>query len=124
LTDDADAIAQKIRKARTDPNPLPESKDGLAGRPEAENLINIYAALADHTVETVIQEYAGAQFSVFKNALADLAVAKLTPIAKRDARPASDPAEIDRVLKSGAGRAAAIAAPVMAEVRRLVGLFG
>ncbi len=124
LTDDADAIAQKIRKARTDPNPLPESKDGLAGRPEAENLINIYAALADHTVETVIQEYAGAQFSVFKNALADLAVAKLTPIAKEMRALLSDPAEIDRVLKSGAGRAASIAAPVMAEVRRLVGFVG
>jgi tryptophanyl-tRNA synthetase len=124
LTDDADAIAQKIRKARTDPNPLPESKDGLAGRPEAENLINIYAALADHTVETVVQEYAGAQFSVFKNALADLAVAKLTPIAKAMRALLSDPAEIDRVLKSGAGRAAAIAAPVMTEVRRLVGFVG
>jgi tryptophanyl-tRNA synthetase len=124
LTDDADAIAQKIRKARTDSNPLPESKEGLAGRPEAENLINIYAALADHTVETVVQEYAGAQFSVFKNALADLAVAKLTPIAKEMRALLSDPAEIDRVLKSGAGRAAAIAAPVMTEVRRLVGFVG
>jgi tryptophanyl-tRNA synthetase len=124
LTDDADAIAQKIRKARTDSNPLPESKEGLAGRPEAENLINIYAALADHTVETVVQEYAGAQFSVFKNALADLAVAKLTPIAKEMRALLSDPAEIDRILKSGAGRAAAIAAPVMTEVRRLVGFVG
>jgi len=124
LTDDADAIAQKIRKARTDSNPLPESKEGLAGRPEAENLINIYAALADHTVETVVQEYAGAQFSLFKNALADLAVAKLTPIAKEMRALLSDPAEIDRVLKSGAGRAAAIAAPVMTEVRRLVGFVG
>jgi tryptophanyl-tRNA synthetase len=124
LTDDADTIAQKIRKARTDPNPLPESAEGLSGRPEAGNLINIYAALADHTPATVIGEFAGAQFSVFKNALADLAVAKLTPIAKEMRSLLSDPAEIDRVLQNGAGRAAAIAAPVMAEVRRLVGFVG
>jgi tryptophanyl-tRNA synthetase len=121
LTDDADAIAQKIRKARTDPNPMPGDPKELAGRPEAENLINIYAALADHTPETVIAEFAGAQFSVFKNALADLAVAKLTPIAEDMGRLLADPAEIDRVLKSGSARAMAIAAPVMSEVRRLVG---
>jgi tryptophanyl-tRNA synthetase len=121
LTDDADAIAQKIRKARTDPNPMPANPDELKGRPEAENLINIYAALADHSPETVIGEFAGAQFSVFKNALADLAVAKLTPIAGEMRRLLSDPAEIDRVLKSGAARAVAIAGPVMTEVRRLVG---
>jgi len=83
LTDDADAISQKIRKARTDPHPMPANPEELKGRPEAENLINIYAALADHPPETVIGEFSGAQFSVFKNALADLAVAKLTPIAKR-----------------------------------------
>ena len=124
LTDDADTIAQKIRKARTDPEPLPATKDGLAGRAEAENLINIYAALAEHTPETVIAEFAGAQFSVFKNALADLAVAKLTPIAKEMRMLLNDPAEIDRILKSGAERAAAIAAPVMADVRRLVGFVG
>jgi tryptophanyl-tRNA synthetase len=121
LTDDADAIAQKIRKARTDPNPMPAIPDDLKGRPEAENLINIYAALSDHTPETVIGEFAGAQFSVFKNALADLAVAKLTPIAAEMQRLLSDPAEIDRVLKAGSDRALAIAAPVMSEVRRLVG---
>jgi tryptophanyl-tRNA synthetase len=124
LTDDADAIAQKIRKARTDPNPLPESKDGLKDRPEAENLINIYAALAEHTPDGVIGEFAGAQFSVFKNALADLAVAKLTPIAAEMRKLLADPAEIDRILNAGADRAAAIAAPVMAEVRRLVGFVG
>ncbi len=124
LTDDADTIAQKIRKARTDPEPLPDKLEGLASRPEAQNLINIYAALADHTPETVVSEFAGAQFSVFKNALADLAVAKLTPIAKEMRSLLADPAEIDRVLKNGAGRAAAIAAPVMAEVRRLVGFVG
>jgi tryptophanyl-tRNA synthetase len=124
LTDDADTIAQKIRKARTDPHPLPDKPDGLAGRPEAENLINIYAALSDHTPAIVIDEFAGAQFSVFKNALADLAVAKLTPIAKEMRNLLSDPGEIDRLLTAGAARAAAIAAPIMAEVRRLVGFVG
>jgi tryptophanyl-tRNA synthetase len=124
LTDDADAIAQKIRKARTDPNPLPDNLKALAGRPEAENLINIYAGLADHTPEIVIGEYAGAQFSTFKNALADLAVAKLTPIAAEMRKLLGDPGEIDAILKSGAARATAIAAPIMAEVRRLVGFVG
>src|SRR6266849_3036271 len=124
LTDDADAIAQKIRKARTDPHPMPGNKDELKDRPEAENLINIYAALADHTPETVIGEYAGAQFSTFKNALADLAVAKLTPIAGEMRKLLADPAEIDRVLKSGTERALAIAMPIMNEVRRLVGFVG
>ncbi|HYM19067.1 MAG TPA: tryptophan--tRNA ligase [Micropepsaceae bacterium] len=121
LTDDADAIAQKIRKARTDPNPMPANPDELKGRPEAENLINIYAALADHSPNMVIGEFAGAQFSVFKNALADLAVAKLTPIADEMRRLLSDEAEIDRVLKTGSARALAIAGPVMSEVRKLVG---
>jgi len=124
LTDDADAIAQKIRKARTDPNPMPGSKDELKGRPEAENLINIYAGLAEHTPDMVIAEYAGAQFSVFKNALADLSVAKLTPIADEMRKLLADPAEIDAILKAGAARAMAIANPVMAEVRRLVGFVG
>ncbi|HEX3487457.1 MAG TPA: tryptophan--tRNA ligase [Micropepsaceae bacterium] len=124
LTDDADMIAQKIRKARTDPLPMPGSVEELKDRPEAENLINIYAGLADHSPEVAISEYAGAQFSVFKNALADLAVAKLTPIATEMRRLLGDPAEIDNILKSGAARASEIAAPVMAEVRRLVGFVG
>jgi tryptophanyl-tRNA synthetase len=124
LTDDADTISQKIRKARTDPHPLPDKLEGLSGRPEAENLVNIYAALADHAPATVINEFAGAQFSVFKNALADLAVAKLTPIAKEMRNLLADPGEIDRLLAAGAARAAAVAAPVMAEVRRLVGFVG
>jgi tryptophanyl-tRNA synthetase len=124
LTDDADAIAQKIRKARTDPHPMPGNKDELKDRPEAENLINIYAGLADHTPETVMAEYAGAQFSTFKDALADLAVAKLTPIAGEMRKLLADTAEIDRVLKSGSERALAIAAPIMSEVRRLAGFVG
>ena len=124
LTDDSDTIVQKIRKARTDPHPMPGEAKELAGRPEAENLINIYAALADHTPEIVIGEYAGAQFSTFKNALADLAVAKLTPIAGEMRELLADPAEIDRVLKSGTERALTIAAPIISEVRRLVGFVG
>jgi tryptophanyl-tRNA synthetase len=124
LTDDADAITQKIRKARTDPEPLPSEVKGLEGRAEAENLVNIYAALADSTAESVLVEYGGAQFSGFKNALADLAVAKLNPLAAEMRRLLSDPAEIDRILKDGARRADAVATPVMQEVRRLVGFVG
>jgi tryptophanyl-tRNA synthetase len=124
LTDDADAIAQKIRKAKTDPHPLPTSKKDLDGRPEAENLINIYAALADNTQESVIAQFAGQQFSAFKNALADLAVAKLSPIQQEMRRLLGDPAEIDRILHRGSEKARTIAAPVMGEVRRLVGFVG
>ena len=124
LTDDADAISQKIRKARTDPEPLPDSLEGLKGRAEAENLVNIFAALADTTPEAALAPFAGAQFSGFKNALADLAVAKLTPLAGEMRRLLNDPAEIDRILKDGADRARAITVPVMQEVRRLVGFVG
>jgi len=124
LTDDADTIAKKIRKATTDPNPLPDSKDVLAGRPEAENLLSIYAALSDRKVEEVITEFAGQQFSGFKNALADLTIAKIEPITAKMRALLADPAEIDRVLKDGSQKARAIAAPVMAEVKRKVGFIG
>ena len=123
LTDDADAIANKIRRAKTDPNPLPENKDGLAGRPEAENLLSIYAALADRKLEEVIPEFAGRQFSEFKNALAELTVAKLSPISAEMRRLMADPAEIDRVLHDGAARARAIATPIVAETKKLVGFI-
>jgi tryptophanyl-tRNA synthetase len=123
LTDDADAIANKIRRARTDPNPLPHSKDELKDRPEAENLLNIYAALADQDRDAVIREFAGSQFSDFKQKLADLTVAKIAPVTKEMRRLLADPAEIDRTLKNGAECARAIAAPVMAEVRKLVGFI-
>jgi tryptophanyl-tRNA synthetase len=123
LTDDADAIANKIRRARTDPNPLPYSKEELKDRPEAENLLNIYAALADQDRDQVIREFAGAQFSDFKQKLADLTVAKIAPVTGEMRRLLADPAEIDRTLKSGAQRARALAAPVMAEVRQLVGFI-
>ena len=121
LTDDADTIAQKIRKARTDPNPLPDSSKGLKDRPEAENLVNIYAALSDQSLDATIARFAGQQFSGFKNELAELAVAKLNPIAAEMRRLLADPAEIDRTLSAGAEKARAIAGPVMDEVKQIVG---
>jgi tryptophanyl-tRNA synthetase len=124
LTDSAETIAQKIRRAKTDPHPLPEDKKGFEGRPEAENLVNIYAALSDATQANVLAQYGGKQFSEFKNALADLTVAKVAPIADEMRRLLADEAEIDRILKDGAARARAIAAPIMAEVKRVVGFVG
>ncbi len=123
LADDADAIAQKIRKAKTDPEPLPETVEGLEGRPEAANLVGIYAALSDQTKEQVIAAHAGAQFGAFKPALADLAVEKLTPIGREMRRLLDDLPEIDRILGDGAERASAIAEPVLRETYDLVGLL-
>ncbi len=123
LTDDADQIAAKIRKAKTDPEPLPESIEGLRDRPEARNLVNIYAALAGHTVEQVIGDFAGAQFGTFKPALADLAVAKLSPITTEMNRLMKDPAEIDRILGKGADRAEAIARPIVDKVYDILGMI-
>jgi len=122
MTDDADAIAKKIRKARTDPEPLPDTLEGLKDRPEARNLVNIYAALADQTPEAVIAEHAGAQFGQFKPALADLAVAKLSPISAEMARLMDDPAEIDRLLGQGAAQAREIATPILQETYDIVGM--
>jgi tryptophanyl-tRNA synthetase len=124
LTDDADAIAQKIKKARTDPAPLPTSEKELEGRPEAENLINIYAALSDEPRAAVIARYAGQQFSGFKNELAELAVTKLTPLASEMRRLLADPGEIEKILAEGAEKAAAIAEPILKDVKRLVGFLG
>jgi tryptophanyl-tRNA synthetase len=121
LTDDADTIANKIRRAKTDPNPLPENEKGFEGRPEAENLINIYAGLAEQPVKEVIAKFAGQQFSGFKNELADLAVAKLKPIADEMRRLMADQTEIDRILSEGAEKARAKAAPIMAEIKKIVG---
>ena len=123
LTDDADAIAGKIRRAKTDPLPLPSSKEELAGRPEAENLLNIYAALAEKDRDAVIAEFAGQQFSSFKNALAEMTIVQLTPMASEMRRLLADPAEIDRILKAGAQKARAIATPVMDEVKKRVGFI-
>ena len=124
LTDDADAIASKIRKARTDPEPLPDTAAGLAERPEARNLVNIYAALSDETADQVVARFAGKPFSEFKPALADLAVAELAPITARIKDLLADPAEIDRQLGRGAERAAAISEPVVAEARAIMGMVG
>ena len=123
LTDDADAIAAKIRKAKTDPEPLPESVEGLKDRPEARNLVNIYAALAGHTVEQVVRDFAGAQFGTFKPALADLAVAKLAPITAEMNRLMAEPGEIDRILGEGAERADALARPILEQVYEITGMI-
>ncbi len=123
LTDDADTIATKIRKSKTDPLPLPDTAEGLKDRPEARNLVNIYAALAGHTVEQVVADFAGAQFGTFKPALADLAVAKLSPITTEMNRLMQDPGEIDRILGQGADRAAALAEPVLDEVYDITGMI-
>jgi tryptophanyl-tRNA synthetase len=124
LLDDADAIAQKVRKGRTDPEPLPDNLDGLADRAEAKNLVAIYAALAGTTSEAVLAQYAGQGFGAFKPALADLAVSVIGPVGAEMRRLLADPAEIDRVLKDGAERARAVADPVVAETKKLVGFWG
>jgi tryptophanyl-tRNA synthetase len=124
LIDDADAIAQKIRKAKTDVEPLPETVEGLAARPEAKNLVSIYAALAGSTDAQVLAEFAGQGFGAFKPKLADLAVSVMGPISGEMRRLKSDPAEIDRILTRGAAKAREVAAPTLAEVRKLVGFWG
>jgi len=124
LTDDADTIARKIRKAKTDPEPLPETAEGLETRPEARNLVNIFAALADTTVAAVMAEMGGRPFSELKPMLADMAVGKLAPISSEMARLMRDPAEIDRTLARGADRARAIAAPILRETYRIMGMVG
>src|SRR5512136_1120971 len=121
LTDDADAIAQKIRKAKTDPEPLPSEEKGLEARPEADNLVGIYAALSNRSKADVLREFGGGQFSGFKNALVELCVTKLAPIATEMKRLTADPAYIDSVLVDGADRARAIAAETMQSARDIVG---
>jgi tryptophanyl-tRNA synthetase len=123
LMDDADTIAQKIRKARTDPEPLPEDLETLKGRAEADNLVGIYAALAGITKAEVLAQYGGQGFGSFKPALADLAVAVMGPIGERMRRLMDDPAEIDRILADGAERARIVADPVVEETKRLVGFW-
>jgi tryptophanyl-tRNA synthetase len=123
LTDEAEAISQKIRKARTDAEPLPEKLEDLAGRAEAQNLVSIYAALSSQTAQQVLDEFAGQGFGAFKPKLADLAVSVMGPIGAEMRRLLADPAEIDRILADGAERARAIAGPTMAEVRRIVGFW-
>ena len=124
MLDSADDIAKKIRKAKTDPDALPESAAGLEGRAEAANLLGIYAALCETSLEASISQFAGAQFSVLKEQLAELAIAKMAPISEEMRRLTADPTELDKILADGAARAAAIAEPVMADVRKLVGFLG
>lgn len=123
LTDDADAIAQKIRKARTDADPLPGSMEGLKDRPEARNLVNIYAALTGEPQDAVLARFEGQGFGAFKPALAEVAVDVLSPITRRMAELTADPAEIDRILQDGALRANAIAEPIVAEAREIMGMI-
>ncbi|RWA77568.1 MAG: tryptophan--tRNA ligase [Mesorhizobium sp.] len=123
LTDDADTISKKIRKAKTDPEALPSELDGLESRPEAENLVGIYAGLAEISKADVLKKYGGQQFSVFKPALADLAVEKLAPIASEMRRIEGDRAYVDAVLKNGGDRARAIAEGTMKTVRDIIGLL-
>jgi tryptophanyl-tRNA synthetase len=122
LTDDADAIAHKIKRAKTDPEALPSEEKGLEPRPEADNLVGIYAALADKSKPDVLGEFGGAQFSTFKAALVDLAVARLGPINAEMKRLVGDPVHIDSVLADGAARAQILAADTMKAVKDIVGL--
>ncbi|UAB89318.1 tryptophan--tRNA ligase [Ruegeria sp. SCSIO 43209] len=124
MTDDADAIAKKIRKAKTDPDALPSEVDGLEDRPEARNLVNIYAALSDQTAAQVLAEVGGKQFGEFKPMLAELAVSKLSPISTEMARLMGEEAEIDQILARGAERARAIAAPILQQTYEIVGMVG
>lgn len=123
MTDDADTIAKKIRKAKTDSLPLPETISELEGRPEADNLITIYAGLADISREDTCARFAGQQFSQFKTELSDLAVEKLTPIAGEMRRLLADPGAIDQVLKTGAEKARALSEPILHEVYDVIGLL-
>jgi tryptophanyl-tRNA synthetase len=121
LTDDADTIAHKIRRAKTDPDALPGEEKGLEPRPEADNLVGIYAALAEESKADVLSQFGGAQFSTFKTALVELAVAKLGPINAEMKRLLADPVHIDSLLAEGATRAQVIAAETMKAVKDIVG---
>ena len=123
LMDDADQISKKIKRATTDPEALPSEVKGLEGRAEADNLVGIYAALSDTTKEDVLRQFGGQGWGAFKPALADLAVAKLAPIAAETRRLVADPASIDAFMADGAERAGAIAEQTMSEVRRIVGFI-
>jgi tryptophanyl-tRNA synthetase len=123
LTDDADTIAQKVRKAKTDPEPLPSEEKGLENRPEADNLVGIYAALSERSKADVLKEFGGGQFSSFKNALVELCVAKLAPIASEMKRLVADPGHVDKILVDGADRARVIADETMRATRDIVGFI-
>jgi tryptophanyl-tRNA synthetase len=122
LTDDSDTVSQKIRKAKTDAEPLPEAFEDLDGRPEAKNLVTIYAVLADETPQAVLARFAGQGFGAFKPALAELLVETLRPIKARLDDLRAHPAELDAILKRGAGRAADLARPTLEAAYDAVGL--
>jgi tryptophanyl-tRNA synthetase len=123
LCDDADQIAQKIRKAKTDPEPLPSEEKGLEGRTEANNLVGIFAALAGRSKSDVLAQFGGANFSTFKNALVDVAVETLSPITAKMRELSADTAYIDSVLRDGAERARVIAVENMNAVKDIVGFL-
>ncbi|WP_027514676.1 tryptophan--tRNA ligase [Bradyrhizobium sp. WSM1417] len=123
LTDDADTIAQKVRKAKTDPEPLPTEEKGLEARPEADNLVGIFAALSGRSKADVLRDFGGGQFSSFKNALVDLCVTKLAPIAGEMKRLVADPGHIDAILNDGADRARVIADETMKLSKDIVGFI-
>ena len=120
----ADTIAAKIKKAKSDADVLPESAEGLETRPEAKNLVGIYAALADISVADVLKDFGGKGFGAFKPALAEVVVEKMSPISIRLRQLIDDPAEIDRVLAKGAERASTVADPVVKDVKKIIGLWG
>jgi tryptophanyl-tRNA synthetase len=122
LTDSDDEIGQKIRKAKTDPEPLPDNAEALESRPEAKNLVGIYAAVTDENVEQVLARFAGQGFGAFKPVLADALVGLIAPIRERLDALRRDPAELDRILADGAARAAEIGAPVLQRAKVAVGL--
>ncbi len=124
LTDDAGTIAKKFRKAKTDPDALPSEAEGLKDRPEARNLVNIYAALSDQTIDQVLAEVGGQQFGTFKPALAELAVSKMGPITAEMQRLMADETEIDRILARGAEQAREITAPILKRTYEIVGMVG
>ena len=123
LTDDADTIAQKVRKAKTDPEPLPTEEKGLESRPEADNLVGIYAALAGVSKASVLRDFGAGQFSSFKTALVELCVVKLSPIASEMKRLVADPDHVDSILADGANRARVIAAETMRATKDIVGFI-
>ena len=123
LTDTAESIVQKIRKAKTDPEPLPKNKTDLEKRPEAENLISIFASLKDTSVDNVINEYSGKEFSIFKKDLADLSVSKLEPITSEMNKLMNDISYIDSVLNAGKDNATSVAEPVLQKTKEIIGFL-
>ena len=123
LTDDADLIAKKIKKAKTDQDPIPDTVDGLENRPEVKNLITITAALSEQTIEQILQTHAGQNFGTFKPLLIDLAIAKLAPMTTRMTELMADPTEIDKILQKGNEKAARLAEQTVRETRDIMGFW-